>query len=97
MKGGTQEGINKMKKINIIITICVIVIAVCILFNTIHGIYYEVKYTIRNHDERRRVCDANENSVYIKSLQSSKDIVECCELLNEGGLDHISYCEEILI
>ncbi len=86
-----------MKKIDLIIKIGVIIIAVCILFNTILGTYYEVKYTIRNHDQREMICNLHEDLVYIKSLQFSNEIVKCCELSKEQGVNYIISCEEILI
>jgi len=85
-----------MDKIDII-KICAIIIAICVLFSALTGLYYNLKYTIRNHDERMMICDTGENLVYIKSLQTSREIVTCCELLKEHGVDHIVYCEDILI
>ena len=86
----------KTRKIDII-KICAIIIAICLLFIAIRNIYYDSKYSIKNHDERERICDTGENLVYIKSLQTNKDIVVCCELGKEHGVDHIIYCEDILI
>jgi len=49
-----------------------------------------------DHESRKMICDTHENLVYIKSLQTHKGIVTCCELKKEHGVDHISYCEDIL-
>lgn len=87
-----------MKKDRIkIIKICAIIIAICVLGSFLMSAYFNVKYTIRNHDERKMICDTGENLVYIKSLQTNKNIVTCCELTKEHGVDHITYCEDILI
>jgi len=67
-----------MKKIDLI-KICVIIIAVLILLNVIVTFYYDLKYVIRNHDERKSICD-NMGLVYLKTIQSSNEIVRCCEI-----------------
>ena len=85
-----------MDKIDII-KLCAIIIAICVLLNTSIGIYYDLKYTIRNHDKREIICDTGENLIYIESLQTHKEKVTCCELQKEHGVDHIVYCEDILI
>jgi len=79
-----------MDKIDII-KICAIIIAICILFTTITSIYYDLKYNIRNHDERKTLCDAKGLS-YFKTIQTSKEIIGCCTI-EEG---EIIYCEEFL-
>ena len=86
----------KIRKIDII-KICAIIIAICVLGSFLMSAYYNMKYTIRNHGERKGICDTGENLIYIESLQSNKDIVTCCELGKEHGVDHIIYCEDILI
>jgi len=85
-----------MDKIDVI-KICAIIIAVFILLNTMVSFYYDLKNTVGNHNKREMICYTGENLVYIKSLQISKEIVTCCELVKEHGVDHIIYCEDILI
>jgi hypothetical protein len=84
-----------MKNENLI-KICVILITICLLFNTLMGVYYTFKNKIRNHNEREMICKTGD-LVYIKSLQRNKEIVTCCELTEEHGVKHITYCEDILI
>ncbi|MBA7670909.1 hypothetical protein ES703_79056 [subsurface metagenome] len=79
-----------MKKINII-KICAIIIAVCILFTTLTGIYYNLIYRIRDHNERETFC-AIKGMAYFRAYQSSKETIECC-YIEEGKL---IYCEEFL-
>lgn len=79
-----------------ILVIFVIVMTLSIVFNTVRTIYYNQKYKIRNHNEREMICKTHENLVYIKSLQRNKEVVTCCELEKEHGVEHITYCEDIL-
>jgi len=79
-----------MDRINII-KICAIIIAVCILFNTLTGLYYNLRYKIRDHNERETFCNSK-GLVYFRATQISKEFVECCQI-EEGKL--IS-CEEFL-
>ncbi len=79
-----------MDKIDII-KICVIIITLLILFNTLTGFYYDMKYTIRNHNERKIICDAKGLS-YFKTIQISNEIIKCCKI-EEGKL---IFCEEFL-
>ena len=41
--------------------------------------YFNMKYTIRNHDERKAVCDGK-GLVYLKSMQTSNELIYCCEI-----------------
>ena len=79
-----------MKEINII-KICAIIIAICILFTTLTGLYYDLRYKIRNHNERETFC-AVKGMAYFRAYQSSKETIECCQI-EEGKL---IYCEEYL-
>ncbi len=71
------------KKINII-KICAIIIAICVLGSFLMSAYYNMKYSIKNHDERKAVCDSK-GLVYLKSLQTSNEIIDCCQI-EEGTL-----------
>jgi len=66
------------KKQNII-KICAVIIAICVLGSFVMSAYYNMKYTIRNHDERKAVCDGK-SLVYLKSLQTSNEIIDCCAI-----------------
>ena len=79
-----------MDKINII-KICAIIIAICILFTTLTGLYYDLRYKIRNHNERETFC-VSKGMAYFRAFQISKEIIECCQI-EEGKL---VYCEEYL-
>ncbi len=80
-----------------IIKVCAILIAVCILFNTVTNIYFNQKNIIRNHDVREIMCNTGDNLIYIKSVQINKEIIICCEVQEDHGVNHIVYCEDILI
>jgi len=68
----------KTRKIDII-KICVIIIAICLLVSTSMTIYYNLKYSIKNHSERKSLCDSK-GLVYLKTIQSSNEVVKCCEI-----------------
>jgi len=74
-----------------IIKICAIIIAICILFNTLTGLYYNLRYKIRDHNERETFCNSK-GMAYFRATQISKEIIECCAI-EEGEL---IYCEEFL-
>jgi len=62
-----------------IIKICVIIIAICLLYTAIISTYYNLKYTIWNHNARKTFCDTK-GLVYLKTAQSSNEVVKCCEI-----------------
>ena len=67
-----------------IIKICAIIIAIFVVSSFLMSTYYNIKYSIRNHDERKTVCDGKQ-LVYLKSLQTFNEIIECCAI-EEGVL-----------
>ena len=58
--------------------------------------YFDLNQNL-DHEVRKVICNMHAELVYIKSLQVSKEIVKCCEVIKDGGIDHINYCEDILI
>lgn len=82
-----------MKKVKInIIKICAIIITICLLYLAISNIYYNLKLSIKNHTERKSVCD-NMGLIYLETIQSSNEIVKCCEIVQ----GEIINCREFLI
>ena len=73
------DGIN-------IIKICAVIIAICVLGSFVMSAYYNVKYTITGHDERKSVCDS-EGLVYLKTAQRSNEIISCCEIQEKTLVD----------
>ena len=85
----------KMKKISLI-RICLMIIALLVLFGAIVNIYYNEKYAIRNHEERELVC-AYDGLIYVESFQVHKDTIICCSLSEYPGVRYIDGCSEILM
>ncbi len=58
--------------------------------------YFDLNQNL-DHEVRKVICNMHGELVYIKSVQVSKEIVRCCEVKKDDGIDHINYCEDILI
>jgi hypothetical protein len=67
-----------------IIKVCLIIITIFMVANFLMAIYFDIKYAIRNHDEKKSFCDSK-GEVYLKSVQGSNELINCC-LVEEGEI-----------
>lgn len=76
---------------NNIIKICLIIITIYVIAISLLSVYYNMKYTIRNHEQRKSICD-NKGLAYFRATQVSKEFIECCKIEDRK----LIYCEEFL-
>lgn len=91
----------KLKEILLGIGIVLLIIIILFLYqlvrlNNMQVLYENHYFNLQNlnHEERAKHCEVG--LTYIKGIQTSEDIITCCEINIFNGFKHIGECESYI-